>query len=99
MTRRYVPARIASALAVAAILAGWPFAQYPYLLPPGLTIEDAARNRTTLVAVLVTLVLGSLILVPALVYMCRLFQRPLPASGNVADDAADAAASGSMMNR
>ena len=75
-TRRYVPARLASALAVTAILVGWAVAQYPYLLLPELTIEEAAGGRATLVAMLVALVGGSLILVPALVYLYVLFQRP-----------------------
>jgi cytochrome bd-type quinol oxidase subunit 2 len=36
--RRYVPARLASALAVTTILVGWAVAQYPYILVPYLTI-------------------------------------------------------------
>ena len=75
-TRRYLPARLASALAVAAILLGWAVAQYPYLLLPEVTIEEAAGGRATLIAMLVALVGGSLILVPALVYLYVLFQRP-----------------------
>jgi cytochrome d ubiquinol oxidase subunit II len=75
MTRRYVPARAASALAVTAILVGWAVAQYPYLLIPELTIEEAAGGRATLVALLVALVGGTVILVPALVYLYVLFQR------------------------
>jgi cytochrome bd-type quinol oxidase subunit 2 len=73
--RRYAPARIASALAVAAVLAGWAAAQYPYVLPPALTIAEAGRGRATLTAVLVVLVVGTLVLVPALVYLYVLFQR------------------------
>ena len=60
-------------MAVATILIGWAVAQYPYLLLPYLTIEDAAGSRATLVAMTVVLVLGSLVLVPALVYMFVLF--------------------------
>jgi cytochrome d ubiquinol oxidase subunit II len=79
--RRYGVARITSAVAVATILVGWAVAQYPFLLLPYLTVQEAARNRATLLAMTVTLVLGSLILVPALVYMYRLFQRaPQPAT-------------------
>ncbi len=77
-TRRYVPARLASALAVAAILVGWAVAQYPYLLVPEVTIEEAAGGRATLVAMLVALAGGSVILVPALVYLYMLFQRSQP---------------------
>ncbi len=74
--RRFAAARIASALAVATILLGWAAAQYPYVLPPALTIEEAARGRATLIAMLVVLIGGSVILVPALVYLYALFQRP-----------------------
>jgi cytochrome d ubiquinol oxidase subunit II len=73
--RQYVPARLASSLAVTAILAGWAVAQYPYILVPELTIEEAATGRPTLVAMLVALAVGAVVLVPALVYLYRLFQR------------------------
>ena len=76
VVRRYGLARITSSVAVATILIGWAVAQYPYLLLPYLTIEDAAGSRATLVAMTVVLVLGSLVLVPALVYMFVLFSRP-----------------------
>ena len=76
LVRRYRVARVTSALAVATILIGWAVAQYPYLLLPYLTIEDAARGRATLVAMTVALILGSCLLVPALVYMFVLFSRP-----------------------
>ncbi|MCV2489882.1 cytochrome d ubiquinol oxidase subunit II [Geodermatophilus sp. YIM 151500] len=73
--RRFLPARAASALAVTAILLGWAAAQYPYVLLPELTIEEAARGRATLVAMLVALAVGALVLVPALAYLYALFQR------------------------
>jgi cytochrome bd ubiquinol oxidase subunit II len=73
--RRYAQARLTSALAVATILIGWAAAQYPYILPPTLTIEDAAAGQVTLVAMLVSLIIGSILLVPSLIYLYRLFQR------------------------
>jgi cytochrome d ubiquinol oxidase subunit II len=76
VTRRYAAARVASATAVAAVLVGWAVAQYPYVLPPALTIEAAARGRPTLVATLVALIVGTVVLVPALLYLYALFQRP-----------------------
>jgi cytochrome d ubiquinol oxidase subunit II len=75
-TRRYAAARVASAVAVATVLIGWAVGQYPYVLPPALTIEAAARGRPTLVAMLVALIAGTLVLVPALLYLYALFQRP-----------------------
>jgi cytochrome d ubiquinol oxidase subunit II len=79
--RRYVAARLASALAVTTILVGWAVAQYPYLLVPKLTIEEAATGRATLQAMLVALGAGAVLLVPALVYLYRLFQRSGPEDG------------------
>jgi cytochrome d ubiquinol oxidase subunit II len=70
-TRRYGPARPVSAVAVAAIIAGWALAQRPELLP-GLTISQAAAGRATLVATLVGLAVGSLILFPSLGILFRM---------------------------
>jgi cytochrome d ubiquinol oxidase subunit II len=81
--RRYVRARLTAAVAVTAVLWGWAAAQYPYLLAPYLTVRDAAAGRTTLVAMLITLLVGTLLLVPALVYLYALFQRqPVPTAGS-----------------
>jgi len=73
--RRYALARVTSASAVTAILVGWAVAQYPYVLVPDVTIEEAARGRATLIAMLVALVGGALVLLPALTYLYVLFQR------------------------
>jgi cytochrome d ubiquinol oxidase subunit II len=51
-------------------------AQYPYLLFPELIIGEAARGHATLVAMLVALSGGGLIMVPTLLYLYALFQRP-----------------------
>ena len=42
--RRYRLARVAAAAQVALILWGWGVAQYPYMLPPDLTIGGAAAR-------------------------------------------------------
>jgi cytochrome d ubiquinol oxidase subunit II len=73
--RRYVTARLAAGVAVTAVVWGWAAGQYPYLLEPDMTIEEGAASRTTLVAMLVTLVLGALLLIPSLWYLYALFQR------------------------
>jgi cytochrome bd ubiquinol oxidase subunit II len=85
VVRRYAVARVTASIAVATILIGWAVAQFPYLLLPYLTIEDAAGSESTLVAMTVVLVLGSLILVPALVYMFVLFSRPETAHTDLDD--------------
>jgi cytochrome d ubiquinol oxidase subunit II len=69
---RFEVARYTAATAVTAIVAGWAVAQQPYLLPPDLTVEQAAAPNATLVALLVSTALGMLILVPALAWLFRL---------------------------
>jgi cytochrome bd ubiquinol oxidase subunit II len=68
---RFEPARYAAALAVAATIAGWAFAQQPDMLP-GLTISEAAAPDDTLVAVIVAVLGGGAILFPSLVLLFRL---------------------------
>ena len=71
---RFEPARYASAVAVAAITAGWALAQQPDLLP-GLTVEEAAASDATLVALLVAVGAGSVILIPSLALLFGLVLR------------------------
>jgi cytochrome d ubiquinol oxidase subunit II len=71
---RYEPARVSAALAVAAIVAGWGLAQRPDLLP-GLTLEEAAADHASLVALLITVGVGLVVLVPSLVLLYGLVLR------------------------
>jgi cytochrome bd ubiquinol oxidase subunit II len=64
--RRFGPARVTAALAVAAITIGWAFAQSPDLLPGELTLEAAAAPNATLVALLASVAVGLVLLVPSL---------------------------------
>jgi cytochrome d ubiquinol oxidase subunit II len=57
------------ALAVAAVLAGWGAAQYPYLLGTHLDLNDAAAPESTMVALLVVAVLAMLLVVPSLAWL------------------------------
>ncbi len=68
-------ARVAAAGQVSLILWGRAPAQYPYLIPPDLTIRAAAAPRITLVLVLWALLAGGLVLFPSLVYLLRVFKR------------------------
>lgn len=76
--RRYLLARVAAAATVALIVWGWALAQYPYILPPDLTIAQAAAPRITLELVLVALVVGAAVLFPSLYYLFRIFKRRSP---------------------
>jgi cytochrome d ubiquinol oxidase subunit II len=68
------PARASAALAVAAIMAGWATAQRPRFLP-GLTIDQAAAGRSTLIAIIVGVAIGAIVLVPSLLLLFALFLR------------------------
>jgi cytochrome d ubiquinol oxidase subunit II len=72
--RRWRVARIAAAAQVALILTGWAFSQFPYILPPGLTIAAAAAPDVTLRLVLGALAVGAVILLPSLYYLFRVFK-------------------------
>jgi cytochrome d ubiquinol oxidase subunit II len=71
--RSFVFARAAVAAEVSLILWGWAAAQYPYVLPPSMTIRAAAAPAGTLDFLLWALAGGALILVPSLAYLLRTF--------------------------
>jgi len=74
-SRRFHLARGAAAAQVSLILWGWALAQYPYLIPPDLTIRAAAAPRITLILSLWILGIGTLVLLPSLIYLFRVFKR------------------------
>jgi cytochrome d ubiquinol oxidase subunit II len=86
LRRRYGLARLSAAVAVAAIIAGWGLAQRPRFLP-GLTIEQAAAGRSTIVALIVSLAIGGVILIPSLVFLFGLVLRGRFDQGAVATPA------------
>lgn len=71
---RVVLARLLVALEVVLVLVGWACAQYPLLVAPSLTIQEAAAPRATLILLDGALGLGALILFPSLAYLYRVFK-------------------------
>ena len=69
---RYELARVSSAGAVAAIVVGWVIAQSPYVLPPKVTLDQAAASDATLSAVVIGVLAGMVILIPSLWWLYRL---------------------------
>jgi cytochrome bd ubiquinol oxidase subunit II len=59
---------------VSLIVWGWALSQYPYLVPPDLSIRGAAAPAATLRLVLIALGLGVVVLLPSLVYLFRVFK-------------------------
>jgi cytochrome d ubiquinol oxidase subunit II len=72
--RAYRTARVAAAAQVILILSGWAISQYPFIVPPDLTIANAAAPRETLVLILTALAAGGLLLFPSLAYLFRVFK-------------------------
>jgi cytochrome d ubiquinol oxidase subunit II len=70
---RYGLSRLTAAVAVAAIVAGWGLAQRPDVLAGTLTAQQAAAGDATLLAVLVSVGVGLIVLVPSLWWLYRLF--------------------------
>ena len=60
-----------------AVIWGWGVAQYPYLLPQTLTIEEGAGASETLTAVLVVFGVAVVVVLPALALLFTLDQRSL----------------------
>ncbi|HKS47294.1 MAG TPA: cytochrome d ubiquinol oxidase subunit II [Amycolatopsis sp.] len=73
---RFVAVRVTAALSVATLLWGWAAGQYPYLLLPEITIQAAAATPAVLWNSLIALGAGGVLLVPSLVWLYTLFQRP-----------------------
>ena len=59
---------------VLCIIGGWALSQYPYVIPPDLTIESAAAPRATLRLTIIVLLAGAVVLVPSLIYLFRVFK-------------------------
>ena len=72
--RRLEAARWSAAVAVGAIVAGWALAQQPRILP-GLSVDQAAASDATQVALLVSIAIGALILIPSLTLLFGLVLR------------------------
>lgn len=77
--RRYPLARAAAVAQVTLILLGWAASQYPYLVIPDITLQSAAGNLRTMRLVLGALGAGSVILLPSLYLLFRVFKAKRPA--------------------
>ncbi len=71
---RYRAAVVGAVLAVVAVIWGWGVAQYPYLVPPAITIDEAKAPERVLWFLIATAGAGALLLVPALAYLMYLFK-------------------------
>jgi cytochrome d ubiquinol oxidase subunit II len=75
LARQYVAVRVTAGLAAAAVLWAWAVAQYPVLLRPSYTVDDAAAAPAVLRALLVVTAVGAALLLPSLWWLYVTFQR------------------------
>lgn len=73
-SRRFQLARVLAAAQVTLILWGWALAQYPYLVAPDFTLANSKAPAVSLRLLALALLAGSLILMPALYYLFRVFK-------------------------
>lgn len=73
-TRRYRLAIPLAGAQVTLILWGWALAQFPYLVVPSLSLQEAAAPAVTLRLVLWTLLAGGVVLFPSLGYLFKVFK-------------------------
>jgi cytochrome bd ubiquinol oxidase subunit II len=72
--RRFHAARIAAVAQVTLILLGWGLAQFPHLVTPDVTLENAAAPYSTLKFLLLALGAGAVVLLPSLFYLFQIFK-------------------------
>ena len=75
-SHRMSDARLFVAGAVALLVLGFGFAQYPYIIYPDVTFAAAAAEGSVLRPLLITLALGSVVALPSLLYLYRVFRAP-----------------------
>lgn len=72
--RRYQVARVLAISQIGLMILGFGLAQYPYLVPPDLSIFDAAAPRSVLLPLSIALGAGLLLLGPALWWLYAIFK-------------------------
>src|ERR1700747_2695189 len=73
--RAFNLARTAAVAEVTIILLGWGLSQFPHLVTPNVTIQNAAAPESTLRLLLLALGAGVVVLVPSLLYLLQIFKR------------------------
>jgi cytochrome bd ubiquinol oxidase subunit II len=74
--RRYRAARALAMIEATALLGGWGAAHAPHLIAPDMTVRGAAAPPVTLAILAPVLLVGAVIVLPALYWLMRVFKAP-----------------------
>jgi cytochrome d ubiquinol oxidase subunit II len=74
--RRFRLARVLAVAQVVTVVVGWGAAQHPFVVAPDLTLLATAAPAATLVVILLACAAGALVLIPALLWLFRVFKLP-----------------------
>ncbi len=81
--KHYQAARIMIVLETAFLLGSWGLSQYPYVIPPHITIGNAANDPSVITALVICMLVGMALLIPSLYYLFFVFKLASPAPGMV----------------
>jgi cytochrome d ubiquinol oxidase subunit II len=81
--------RVLAVGAVVAVIWGWGVAQYPYILPGAMTLDDAAAPAGALEGLLVVFVVAAVLIAPSLALLYSLAQRSRLVAHGLGSDQAD----------
>ncbi|MDE0185450.1 MAG: cytochrome d ubiquinol oxidase subunit II, partial [Candidatus Poribacteria bacterium] len=84
--RQFRLARILVPIQVTLIIFGWGLAQYPYLVTPDLTFSNTAAPDTVLRPLLIVLIAGGVLLVPAFWYLYAVFKGAARKAGQTKEE-------------
>lgn len=73
--RHYTAAVAGVATTVATVLGGWGVAQYPFLILPAITIQEAKAPKAVLWAMIGGIGVGTVLLLPSLAWLFAIFKR------------------------
>jgi cytochrome bd ubiquinol oxidase subunit II len=83
--KRWAIARVAAVVAVAAIVIGWGVGQFPDVLVDHATIDDVSGAHSTMVGLVVTFGIAVVTVIPSLLWLFALVQRPPAVSTDPAE--------------
>jgi cytochrome d ubiquinol oxidase subunit II len=83
---RFRVARALVILETAFLLGSWGLSQYPYIIPPTVTIASAANSPSVITALVISIVVGMAILLPSLYYLFSVFKLAVPVPGVVKEE-------------